>query len=159
MILTATLISLAVQVFVIPVAGHLSDRFGRGRVYVIGALALAALMMVFFPLISSGSTALIILAYLIPYGVAYSFPQAIYQALFIEGRGALKRELVACLRTGRALREPRTRSRNKPQGHVTADVVISRRPAEADDRAVPGHWESQWRCQAAIATIFGVRSA
>jgi IS30 family transposase len=67
--------------------------------------------------------------------------EAIYQALFIEGRGALRRELVACLRTGRALREPRARSRNKPHGHVTADVVISERPAEAADRAVPGHWE------------------
>jgi len=67
--------------------------------------------------------------------------EAIYQALYIEGRGALKRELVACLRTGRALRAPRERSRNKPQGHVTADVVISERPAEAADRAVPGHWE------------------
>ncbi|ASR56021.1 IS30 family transposase [Cellulomonas sp. PSBB021] len=67
--------------------------------------------------------------------------EAIYQALFIEGRGALKRELVACLRTGRALREPRARTRNKPQGHVTADVVLSQRPAEAADRAVPGHWE------------------
>lgn len=66
--------------------------------------------------------------------------EAIYRALFIEGRGALKRELVTCLRTGRALREPRARSRNKPQGHVTADVVLSERPAEADDRAVPGHW-------------------
>lgn len=67
--------------------------------------------------------------------------EAIYQALFIQGRGALKRELVACLRTGRALREPRARSRNRPQGHVTTDVVISQRPAEAADRAVPGHWE------------------
>ncbi|MGW3735283.1 IS30 family transposase [Streptomyces sp. NPDC005148] len=67
--------------------------------------------------------------------------EAIYQSLFIEGRGALKRELVTCLRTGRALREPRARSRNKPQGHVTADVVLSERPAEANDRAVPGHWE------------------
>ena len=67
--------------------------------------------------------------------------EAIYQALFIQGRGALKRELVACLRTGRALREPRARTRNKPQGHVTADVVLSQRPAEAADRAVPGHWE------------------
>ena len=67
--------------------------------------------------------------------------EAIYQALFIEGRGALKRELVACLRTGRALRRPRERLRNKPQGHITADVVISERPAEASDRAVPGHWE------------------
>jgi IS30 family transposase len=67
--------------------------------------------------------------------------EAIYQSLFIEGRGALKRELVTCLRTGRALREPRARSRNTPQGHVTADVVLSERPAEAKDRAVPGHWE------------------
>jgi IS30 family transposase len=67
--------------------------------------------------------------------------EAIYQSLFIEGRGALKRELVACLRTGRALREPRSRSRNKPQGHITANVVLSERPAEAQDRAVPGHWE------------------
>ena len=67
--------------------------------------------------------------------------EAIYQALFIEGRGALKRELVTCLRTGRALRRPRERSRNKPQGHVTADVVLSERPAEAADRAVPGNWE------------------
>lgn len=65
--------------------------------------------------------------------------EAIYQALYIEGRGALKRELVACLRTGRALREPRARSRNKPGGHVTAEVVISQRPAEVEDRAVPGH--------------------
>lgn len=67
--------------------------------------------------------------------------EAIYQALFIEGRGALKRELVMCLRTGRALRVPRARSQNKPQGHVTADVILSERPAEAGDRAVPGHWE------------------
>ncbi|MGE4164119.1 MAG: IS30 family transposase [Vicinamibacterales bacterium] len=67
--------------------------------------------------------------------------EAIYQALYIQGRGALKRELVACLRTGRALRKPRERARNRPQGHVTADVVLSERPAEAEDRAVPGHWE------------------
>ena len=67
--------------------------------------------------------------------------EAIYQSLFIEGRGALKRELVAALRTGRALRKPRARSQNKAQGHVIADVVISERPAEAADRAVPGHWE------------------
>jgi IS30 family transposase len=67
--------------------------------------------------------------------------EAIYQSLFIQGRGALKRELVTCLRTGRALREPRARSRNKAQGHVTSDVVLSQRPAEAADRAVPGHWE------------------
>ncbi len=67
--------------------------------------------------------------------------EAIYQSLYVESRGGLKRELVACLRTGRALRVPRARSRNKPGGHVTKDVVISQRPAEAADRAVPGHWE------------------
>jgi IS30 family transposase len=67
--------------------------------------------------------------------------EAIYQALYVQGRGALKRELVACLRTGRALRVPRERSRRKPWGHVTDDVLISERPAEAEDRAVPGHWE------------------
>ncbi|MDP9850053.1 IS30 family transposase [Streptosporangium lutulentum] len=67
--------------------------------------------------------------------------EAIYQALFIQGRGALKRELVACLRTGRALRVPRARARHKAGGHVTPEVLISARPAEADDRAVPGHWE------------------
>lgn len=67
--------------------------------------------------------------------------EAIYQSLFIQGRGALQRELVTCLRTGRALREPRSRSQSKPQGHVTANVVLRERPAEAEDRAVPGHWE------------------
>ena len=67
--------------------------------------------------------------------------EAIYQALYVQGRGALKRELVACLRTGRALRVPKARSRQKPWAHVTSDVLISERPAEADDRAVPGHWE------------------
>jgi IS30 family transposase len=67
--------------------------------------------------------------------------EAIYQALYVQGRGALTRELVACLRTGRALRVPRNRARQKPWAHVTADVLISKRPAEAEDRAVPGHWE------------------
>ncbi|WP_441251794.1 IS30 family transposase [Kitasatospora sp. McL0602] len=68
-------------------------------------------------------------------------PEAIYQALYIQGRGALKRELVACLRTGRSLRVPRERARRGIHGHVTADVLISERPAEVEDRAVPGHWE------------------
>ncbi len=67
--------------------------------------------------------------------------EAIYQSLYIEGRGALKRELVQALRTGRALRKPRARSQNKPQGHVTVDVVISEQAEEAADRTVPGHWE------------------
>jgi len=66
--------------------------------------------------------------------------EAIYQSLYIEGRGAFKRELVAALRTGRALRKPRARSKAKPHGDVTEEVVISKRPAEAADRTVPGHW-------------------
>ena len=67
--------------------------------------------------------------------------EAIYQALYVQGRGALRRELVACLRTGRALRVPRARTRRKAWAHVTPEVMISERPAEAADRAVPGHWE------------------
>jgi IS30 family transposase len=68
-------------------------------------------------------------------------PEAIYQALYVQGRGALRRELTACLRTGRALRVPRARTRRSGQGFVTPEVRISERPAEANDRAVPGHWE------------------
>ncbi len=67
--------------------------------------------------------------------------EAIYQALYVQGRGALKRELTACLRTGRALRVPRARSRGRGKSHVGPEVLISQRPAEAADRAVPGHWE------------------
>jgi transposase, IS30 family len=66
--------------------------------------------------------------------------EAIYQALYIQARGALKRELVACLRTGRALRVPRARSRGRGK-FVFPEIMISERPAEAEDRAVPGHWE------------------
>src|SRR5690606_5437350 len=67
--------------------------------------------------------------------------EAVYQALYVQGRGALKRELVACLRTGRALRVPRARTWQRRDGMVTPEVMISARPAEAEDRAVPGHWE------------------
>ncbi len=67
--------------------------------------------------------------------------EAIYQALFIQGRGALRRELTACLRTGRALRTPRARVSQRGKGFVSSEIMISQRPAEADDRAVPGHWE------------------
>jgi len=67
--------------------------------------------------------------------------EAIYQALYVQGRGALRRELVACLRTGRALRVPRARTTKRGKEFVTPEVMISERPAEADDRAVPGHWE------------------
>jgi IS30 family transposase len=67
--------------------------------------------------------------------------EAIYQALYIQGRGALRRELTACLRTGRALRVPRARTRGRGKSHVGPEVLISQRPADAADRAVPGHWE------------------
>jgi IS30 family transposase len=67
--------------------------------------------------------------------------EAIYQALYVQGRGALKQELTACLRTGRALRVPRARTRGRGKRFVTPEVMISQRPAEAADRAVPGHWE------------------
>ena len=67
--------------------------------------------------------------------------EAIYQALYIEGRGALKHELVWCLRTGRALRAPRERTRRVTWAHVTQETLISERPPEVEDRAVPGHWE------------------
>ena len=67
--------------------------------------------------------------------------EAIYQSLYVQGRGALRRELTACLRTGRALRAPRARSHGRGKAHVGPEVLISERPAEAGDRAVPGHWE------------------
>lgn len=67
--------------------------------------------------------------------------EAIYQALYVQGRGALRRELTACLRTGRALREPRERARGRGKSFVTPDILISERPACVEDRAVPGHWE------------------
>ncbi|HEX6679539.1 MAG TPA: IS30 family transposase [Gaiellaceae bacterium] len=67
--------------------------------------------------------------------------EAIYQSLYVQGRGALRRELTACLRTGRALRVPRARVRGRGKSFVTGEVMISERPAEAADRAVPGHWE------------------
>ena len=67
--------------------------------------------------------------------------EAIYQALYIQGRGALRRELTACLRTGRALRVPRARATSRGKSFVIPEIMISERPAEAEDRAVPGHWE------------------
>jgi len=67
--------------------------------------------------------------------------EAIYQALYVQGRGALRRDLAACLRTGRALRVPRARTRGRGKKFVTPEIMISQRPADAKDRAVPGHWE------------------
>ena len=66
--------------------------------------------------------------------------EAIYQALYVKGRGALKRELVACLRTGRALRVPRARTQ-KPGKKFAPEMMVNQRPAEADNRQLPGHWE------------------
>jgi transposase, IS30 family len=69
--------------------------------------------------------------------------ETIYRALFIQGKGALRKELTVCLRTGRALRRPRKRvdGRADPDRRIPDKIMISERPAEADDRAVPGHWE------------------
>ena len=67
--------------------------------------------------------------------------EAIYQALYVQGRGALRRDLAACLRTGRALRVPRARSQGRGKQFISPEIMISERPAEVDDRAVPGHWE------------------
>jgi IS30 family transposase len=67
--------------------------------------------------------------------------EAIYQSLYIQGRGALRRDLTACLRTGRALRLPRAHVHGRGKAFVTPEIMISERPPEAGDRAVPGHWE------------------
>jgi IS30 family transposase len=66
--------------------------------------------------------------------------ETIYQSIYVQGRGALRRELASCLRTGRALRKPR-RKEGERRGKIPGMVMISERPAEAQDRAVPGHWE------------------
>jgi IS30 family transposase len=65
--------------------------------------------------------------------------ETIYQSLYVQGRGALRKELAACLRTGRARRRPQHRLERR--GQLAGMVSISERPAEAEDRAVPGHWE------------------
>jgi IS30 family transposase len=66
-------------------------------------------------------------------------PETIYQSIYIQGRGALRRELANCLRTGRALRRPRRR--NERRGRIPGMLSISERPPEVEDRAIPGHWE------------------
>jgi IS30 family transposase len=71
--------------------------------------------------------------------LGYVSHETIYKTLFVQGRGELRRELARCLRTGRAARRPR--GRLETRGRIPGMVTISDRPAEADDRAVPGHWE------------------
>ncbi len=75
--------------------------------------------------------------------------EAIYLSLFVQARGALRKELSAALRTGRAMRFPRAKRLRQGRGQLVDTVPISERPAEVEDRAVPGHWEGD--------LVFGVR--
>jgi transposase, IS30 family len=81
--------------------------------------------------------------------------ETIYQSLFVQGRGELRRELHRCLRTGRARRRPR--SRLETRGPIPDKVMISERPGEVEDRSVPGHWEGDLiigaRQRSAVGTL------
>jgi IS30 family transposase len=81
--------------------------------------------------------------------------EAIYQTLYIQGRGSLRKELARYLRTGRTKR--RARGRAELRGRIRDMVMISQRPAEAEDRAVPGHWEGDLilgkRGRSAVGTL------
>ncbi len=82
--------------------------------------------------------------------------ETIYLTLFVQARGALKRELVAHLRRSRSIRRPRARLSNRGQGQIVDAVSIRERPAEAADRAIPGHWEGDLLAGAAnshVATL------
>jgi len=82
--------------------------------------------------------------------------ETIYLSLFVQGKGALRRELTECLRTGRAYRRPKTKRAPSGKGQIVDPVMISERPAEVEDRAVPGHWEGDLlmgRRQTAIGTL------
>ena len=82
--------------------------------------------------------------------------ETIYLSLFVQGRGALRHELTACLRTHRAIRRPKTKQKPSGKGQIVDPVMISQRPAEAADRAVPGHWEGDLvmgKRQTAIGTL------
>ena len=82
--------------------------------------------------------------------------ETIYLSLFVQGKGALRRELTDCLRTGRAYRRLKTKRAPSGKGQITNPVMISERPAEVEDRAVPGHWEGDLlmgKRQTAIGTL------
>jgi len=82
--------------------------------------------------------------------------ETIYLSLFVQGKGALRHELTRCLRTRRAIRRPATKRAPTGKGQIREPVMISERPAEADDRAVPGHWEGDLlmgRRMTAIGTL------
>jgi IS30 family transposase len=83
--------------------------------------------------------------------------ETIYQSIYVQGRGELRRELHRCLRTGRAVRRPRGLARRGKPPKIADMIMISERPAEADDRAVPGHWEGDLilgsNCRSAIGTL------
>jgi IS30 family transposase len=83
--------------------------------------------------------------------------ETIYQSLFVQSRGALRRELTRCLRSGRAQRRPQGRSTGTGTGELKNMVLLSERPAEAEDRAVPGHWEGDLlvgrQSRSAVATL------
>ena len=67
-------------------------------------------------------------------------PETIYQSIYVQSRGALRRDLAACLRTGRALRRP-SRKVGQRKNRIPNMINIAERPAEVEDRAVPGNWE------------------
>jgi IS30 family transposase len=82
--------------------------------------------------------------------------ETIYRSLYVQGRGALRRELAECLRTGRAVRKPKRRPNVRGKRSIPSEIMISERPAEVEDRAVPGHWEGDLIVgsgQSAIGTL------
>ncbi|MEI6700601.1 MAG: IS30 family transposase [Actinomycetota bacterium] len=83
--------------------------------------------------------------------------ETIYQALYVQGRGELRRELTKCLRTGRAMRKPQRSAEQRTSRFIDPMLMISERPAEIEDRAVPGHWEGDLiigkNHQSAIGTL------